>query len=387
MSSTCTNRDRVLATLNGEALDDVPAWIHSFYNVATVKRLIPAELWDDDFDRYIINSEKAFAPFERSTLDKMITFNRLFDRSMMGVGRGGLCFGHGGPGEFVGYVREETSEYRLIEYETGARTKLQFKPHFYHAYEMPVKTIDDLEALQLPDPEGPKRWHGLKQDLDYLKSRGEYTVGYLNGFFSGVHYYFTDNEQFLLSLLVEPDFARRLIKKLGDWNLKAAKMLCLAGVDCILIADDLGSDENLLISPELYDQYFFPWHRRLCDVAHAHDAHVHVHSHGNILKIMDRLVETGIDMLNPLDQAEGMELALIKERYGDRLTLVGGLDKNFYYQEPEELERRLKQAVETGKSEGRFILCDPSGIPEDMSTDAFLCYIELSRRVRGQLES
>ena len=386
MTSKRNNRERVLATLDGEELDHVPAWIHSFCNVATVKRLIPKELWDDDFDRFITDSERAFAPFERTTLDKMIAFNRLFDRSMMGVGRGGLCFGHGGPGEFVGYVREETPQYRLIEYETGTRAKLQFKPHFYHAYEMPVETIEDLEALRLPNPENPERWHGLKQDLDYLKSRGEYTVGYLNGFFSGVHYFFTDYEQFLLALLVEPEFARRLIKKLGDWNLKAAKMLCLAGVDCILIADDLGSDQNLLISPELYDQYFFSWHRRLCDLAHAYDVHVHIHSHGNILKIMDRLVDTGVDMLNPLDQAEGMDLALIKEQYRDRLTLVGGLDKNFYYQEPEELERRLKRAVDTGKPNGRFVLCDPSGIPEDISTDTFHRYIELSRRVRGQLE-
>jgi uroporphyrinogen-III decarboxylase len=383
--STYTNRERVLAALNGEELDHVPGWIHSFCNLATVKRLTPAELWDDAYDRFITASEQPFAPLESATLDRMIEFNRFLDRPMMGVGRGGLCFGHGGPGEFVGYVVEETPEYRVIEFETGARAKLQFAPHFYNPYQMPVTTIQDLEALQLPDPDEPQRWQGVAADVAYLKSRGEYTVGYLNGFFSGAHYYFSNYEDFLLALLVDPELAKRIVGKLGDWNLKAAKQLCLAGVDSILIADDLGSNKNLLISPELYNQFFFDWHRRVCDLAHTYDVHVHLHSHGNIMKILDRLVEAGIDMLNPLDQSEGMDLSTIKGQYGDRLTLVGGLDRHIYYLNDQDMEHCMAQAVKIGRPNGRFILCDPSGIPDDIPTETFHRYLQIGRRVRGQI--
>ena len=94
-----------------------------------------------------------------------------------------------------------------------------------------------------------------------------------------------------------------------------------------------------------------------------------MHSHGNINRILPRLVETGIDMLNPLDQDEGMHLAAIKDRYGQRLTLVGGMDKFIYEQDLPEIERRLRRSVEIGRRGGRYILMDTGGVPETISRE------------------
>jgi uroporphyrinogen decarboxylase len=248
---------------------------------------------------------------------------------------------------------------------------------------MPVDNLADLETLELPDPDDSHRWGGFRQDVAYLKAKGEYTVGYLNGFFSGCHYFFCDYQDFMLSLALDEDLVERLVARLGDWNLRAARMMCKAGVDCISLADDLGSGKSLLFSPELYDHWFFSWHRALCDLAHAHGVHVHLHSHGNIMPILDRLVETGIDMLHPLDPTEGMDLVTIKECHGNRLTLVGGLDNSIFDQELPEIEGRLRQAVDIGRRGGRFILSEPGGIPETISREKFNAYLTISRRVRG----
>jgi uroporphyrinogen-III decarboxylase len=383
MSPTITNRERMLATIDGEMIDYVPSWTSSFFNPATVQRLMPVDLWAEEFDRFSTDGQTAFAAFNEQILDKLIAFNRHIDRAVAGVGRGGNVFGHGGPGEFVGIVVEETSDYQIIEFETGAKAKLNFQPHFYHHFDMPVQDLGDLETLELPDPQALHRWDGFRRDVAYLKARGEYTVGYLNGFFSSCHYYFCDYQEFMMALAVNQELVERLVARLGQWNLEAARMMCEAGVDCISLADDLGSSGSLLFSPELYDRFFFPWHRALCDLAHSYRVHVHLHSHGNIMPILDRIVETGIDMLNPLDQTEGMDLAGIKDRYGDRLTLVGGLDNFFFDQELPEIERRLQQAVEIGSQGGRFILLEPGGIPETISREKYDAYIEISRRVRG----
>lgn len=386
MSPSVTNRERVVATLAGETIDYVPSWTQAFFNLPTAQRFMPASLWAEAFDRFVTDSQDAFEPFDGQTLDKLIAFNRHIDRAVVGIGRGGNVFGHGGPGEFVGVIVEETTDYRIIEFETGARARLHFLPHFYHAYAMPVQGLADLEALELPDPESPHRWAGFRQDVAYLKAKGEYTVGYLNGFFSGCHYYFCDYQAFMMAMVVDQELVEALVARLGGWNLKAARMMCEAGVDCISLADDLGSSQSLLFSPHLYDHFFFAWHRALCDLAHSYGVHVHLHSHGNIMPIMDRLVETGIDMLNPLDQAEGMDLATLKKRYGHRLTLVGGLDNDIFDQELPEIERRLRQAVEIGRPGGRFILMEPGGIPENISRERFDTYLRISRRVRGHTE-
>jgi uroporphyrinogen-III decarboxylase len=386
MSPAISNRERMLATLAGEHLDYVPSWTQAFYNLTTVHRLMPASLWADDFDRFLKDGQSAFTPFDERTLDRLSAFNRHIDRVAAGVGRGGNAFGHGGPGEFIGVVIEEYADHQIIEFETGAKAKLNFRPHFYHHFDMPVRGLADLEAMELPDPEDPRRWNGVRQDVAYLKENGEYTVGYLNGFFSGCHYFFCDYQDLMLALALDRELVERLVARLGDWNLSAAQMMCQAGVDCISLADDLGSGKSLLFSPELYDLWFFPWHRALCDLAHSYGVHVHLHSHGNIMPILDRVVETGIDMLHPLDPTEGIDLAAIKERHGDRLTLVGGLDNSLFDRELPEIERRVRQTVETGGQGGRFILSEPGGIPETVSREEFNAYLTISRRVRGQAD-
>jgi hypothetical protein len=79
-----------------------------------------------------------------------------------------------------------------------------------------------------------------------------------------------------------------------------------------------------------------------------------------------------------------MDLAVIKERYGHRLTLVGGIDKLIFKQDLPEIERRLRQAVDVGSKGGRYILMDTGGIPDTLTKDKFDAYLEISRRVRGQ---
>jgi uroporphyrinogen decarboxylase len=387
MSTTYSNRERILATLAGEILDYVPSWTQGFFNAATVHRLLPAAHVIENFTRFSADIPYDFRPQSLVQLDKLIAFNHHIDRAVVGIGWEPNVFGHGGPGEFNGWVIEKGAGRQIVEYETGAKAQFNDDPHFFHLFDMPVRTIDDLEAVQLPDPETPSRWEGFRHDVAHLKHKGEFTVGYLNGFFSGCHYFFMDYQDLILNLALDLELVEAVVEKLGNWNLKAAQMMCEAGVDCISLADDLGSDKALLFSPDLYDQLFFPWHRALCDLAHAYGVRVHLHSHGNIMKLLDRLVETGIDMLNPLDQTEGMDLAIVKERYGDRLTLVGGMDKFIFEQDLPEIERRLRRSVEIGRSGGRYILMDTGGIPDTISRERFDAFLEISRRVRGQVPS
>ena len=74
------------------------------------------------------------------------------------------------------------------------------------------------------------------------------------------------------------------------------------------------------ISPALYREFFYPWHRRLVELCHDYGAYVNIHSHGNINAIMPLLYEASIDILNPVGPSDGMDLAELKVRYGDRIT-------------------------------------------------------------------
>ena len=386
--TTVTNRERMQATLGGEVLDYIPNWLIGFFNAATVRRLVPADLVPADLNYYPEQGTYGFEAHPPAELDRIIAYNGHVDQVATGVGWGAnFCFGHAGPGEFNSRVVERTTDGCVIEYETGARERHNFSPQFTHPVRRPVQTVDDVDRMVLPDPDDPARWRGFASDVAYLRARGEYTVGWVNGFFSGCHYFFCDYQDFLADLLLDPELVERLLARLGAWNLAAARHMLEAGVDCIGFCDDLGSSESLLISPALYRRYFLPWHGALADVVHSFGSALHMHSHGNINRILDDVVGTGIDMLNPLDPTDGIDLADIRNRY-PKLTLVGGGIDKFVYDGPlDEMAARLRRSVELYGRAGRFILMDPSGIVENTDNARYEAIRRISRQERGQPES
>jgi hypothetical protein len=167
-------------------------------------------------------------------LTKQVKFNKYIDRCAFPVGWGAnAAFGHGGPGEFNKKVISKQVDGFVVEYETGAKKEVRLNPHNVHTFFLPVKTREDIENLELPRANDPSKYSGIKEDIEWAKRQGEWTIGWINGFFSGVHYFFKGFDEFLTDFILDPDFAKALIEKTGQWNLEAAASLCEAGVDCI----------------------------------------------------------------------------------------------------------------------------------------------------------
>jgi len=97
---------------------------------------------------------------------------------------------------------------------------------------------------------------------------------------------------------------------------------------------------------------------------------------------MDDIVDAGFDIINPLDPTEMMDLARLKERYGNRITLAGGITWDFYLKPESELETIIKQVCCLGRPGGGFVLMDAGGIPAEMSADKFQFYLETTRQCR-----
>jgi len=377
-------RETMQALLAGERLQTIPLWLMGFSGGrSAVRRLVPEELVYPGYDEYPEEGEYGFASLGVENLNRQILFDHYIDRCAFPVGRGAHgAFGPAGPGEFNKKVIEKGQGWFRVEYETGARKEVRLSPSFTHTYHLPVSCEADLERLRLPDPSNPARWEGLRQDVAYARSQGEWTVGWINGVFSSIHYFLMGYEDFLVSLALEPDFAGRLIQTGGEWTLKAEEMLCRAGVDCIGFCDDLGSNDSMLISPEMYRRFVLPWHRRICEVAHAHDVRVHMHTHGNVMPILPEIAATGVDMINPLDPDDGMPFAEVRAAVGRRVVLCGGMDKH-YFDWPEEQQRGfLTRLLEQGRRGGPFVLMDSAGIPDNVDREAFERFMRLNRALR-----
>ncbi len=377
------NREWIKSILDGSSEFTAQHWM-SFFNADTARKISPQECHYKGMSLYEAGAEFDMSGMSRGDLDKLIDFNKYTDRVFACLGKGAnIMFGHGGPGEFFCRKIEHGENHIVMEYETGVKCKIQFQPHFYHAFDHPVKNMADLEALKLPDPDNPCRYEGLKDNARYLMSKGQYVLASLNGFFSGLHYFLMDYQDALVSLILEPDLILAAVDKLGQWNLTAAENMFKAGVDGLAVCDDLGSKQNLLMSPDSYRRFFKPWHKKLCALAHSYNATVHLHSHGAIYELLDDLVDCGFDFINPFDPEEGYDIEDVLKKYCDKFVIVGGFPGSFWYWEAARQQDYLEKMAALGKKYPRFIFMDSSGIPDDMTAEKYLKVTQMSKTARN----
>lgn len=379
-----TKYEWIKAVLNGSKDVPIPQHWMSFFSGELARKLTPPECHYSPMWIYDVPDHYDMSPMGAEALDRMIAFNDQTGRCFACLGKGAnICFGHGGPGEFFSRLIDKNENELVVEYETGVRAKVQFHPHFYYHFDHPIKSEDDLKKIELPDPNDPRRYEGFAEDVRYLKSKGEYVVASMNGFFSGLHYFLRAYTDTLMGLVIEPDFTSAMVEMLGEWNLAAARKMVEAGADCITLCDDLGSKQAMLMAPPLYRKFFKPWHKKLCETVHEMGADVHLHSHGAIGKILDDLVECGFDFINPFDPEEKHDIDYLMANYSQHFVVVGGFPASFWEWKADDQEPYLEKLGRLGKEYGRLIFMDSGGIPENVTREDFDRVNEISRRVRG----
>lgn len=110
-------------------------------------------------------------------------------------------------------------------------------------------------------------------------------------------------------------------------NLKRAAPVLDGLMDVIFMCGtDFGTQTGSFCSPSAFDELWLPYYRRMNDWIHANTQwKTFKHSCGAVENFMDRFIEAGFDIINPVQcSATGMDPQTLKDRYGDRLTFWGG---------------------------------------------------------------
>jgi uroporphyrinogen decarboxylase len=96
--------------------------------------------------------------------------------------------------------------------------------------------------------------------------------------------------------------------------------------DGIWMWDDLGFKRRPFMSPAMYKELIFPGHKRVIDFVHSRGLKVILHCDGLVESLIPRLIEAGVDCLQPIEIKAGMDLVKLKKMYGDKLAFIGGMD-------------------------------------------------------------
>ncbi len=115
----------------------------------------------------------------------------------------------------------------------------------------------------------------------------------------------------------------------------------------VLTYGDIAYKHRLIHSPHFLRSEFYPRLKRLNDAWHEHGFKCLFHSDGYLMDVMDDLIETGIDGLNPIETVAGMSLRELREKHGSKLFLAGGIDMSQLLSNgtAEEVRQVCQQAV------------------------------------------
>lgn len=226
----------------------------------------------------------------------------------------------------------------LAQYKTLDEIKRNYKwpsPDWYDYSEIP-KQIEGKEAY-------PIRGGGSEPFLTYKNLRGQ--------------------EQAFMDLILNPDIVHFCLDKLYSLCYEDTRRIYeqIPGkVMITYVAEDLGSQEGLMYSPDQIREFFIPWMKRMSDLAHQAGAFVFHHSDGAVRKIIPDMIETvGIDVLNPVQwRCKGMEREGLKRDFGDRLIFNGGVDNQYTlaFGSPAEVRQEVLDNLRILGKDGGYIL-------------------------------
>ena len=154
---------------------------------------------------------------------------------------------------------------------------------------IPLKEIEDLETYVFPDPKAPGRFDGLEEALKEAEEKQLYVQ--LNSphcIFERMHFLrgFQDT---LMDCIAEPEAIEEMARKLADYQIgiiEEAYRLGKGRIHCYDTTDDWGTQNSLMISPELFREIFKPQYKRIFDKAHACGMDVRFHTDGKVNDIL-----------------------------------------------------------------------------------------------------
>jgi uroporphyrinogen decarboxylase len=143
----------------------------------------------------------------------------------------------------------------------------------------------------------------------------------------------------------------------------------------------MGFKTATMVSPTMLKSKALVWHRRMAELCHQHGCLYCLHACGNLEAIMEALIEdVGLDGRHSFEDAiEPVTVA--KRRWGDRLSLLGGIDVDFLTRaRPTEVRRRVRDTLDACMVGGGYCLGTGNSVANYIPIENFLTMLDEGRR-------
>lgn len=176
-------------------------------------------------------------------------------------------------------------------------------------------------------------------------------------------------EQSFIDVMLEEDGYLDLLRRIHQHYIKETEAWARTGVDAVFLMDDWGTQQSMMVSPDVFRRHFKPMYAEYCEIARHYGKYVFMHSDGNIAEIIPDLIEVGVNALN--SQLFCMDMDRLERECAGRITFWGEIDRQDILPNgsPEDIDRAVYQIyTKLYKHGGAFAQCEfgPAARPENV---------------------
>lgn len=229
-----------------------------------------------------------------------------------------------------------------------------------------IRDWSDLESFKTPE---------ILYDLDrdainrFCRSTDQFV--YSGGFIRPYErfQFLRTMEQSFVDVILEESGYVELLNRIHQHYIKEAEAWAQTDVDAVFLMDDWGTQQSLMVSPEVFRKYFKPMYADYCEIARHYGKYVFMHSDGNIAEIIPDLIEVGVNALN--SQVFCMDMDRLERECAGKITFWGEIDRQDLLPNGsfEDIDNAVYQVyTKLFKKGGAFAQCEfgPAAKPENV---------------------
>lgn len=212
--------------------------------------------------------------------------------------------------------------------------------------------VKQIEAFDWPNPDYLD-FEPAARLIQLASDKGLAVAGGMWMSFFHVLCDFFGMENYFMKMYTHPQVVEAATEKIMEFYLEANQR-CLesldGSIDVLFFGNDLGSQLDLLISPDAFNKFIMPSYKKIVKQAKSHNLKVMLHSCGAISKIIPDLINMGIDALHPLQaKAAGMSADELHREFGSDILFVGGVDTQdlLPFGSPQQVRDEVKRLKDT----------------------------------------
>lgn len=291
-----------------------------------------------------------------------------------------LVFKEGGLETYLKYFDSPTDKITVdkwgVGYEPGSKDAAHMK-HFVH----PMKnftTIKEFEDYPYPDYLNAYT-KPIKKEVDEIHAKGYVAKASMACTVWEISWYLRSMEQLMSDMILDKDLAEYHFDRVTEISCHRATEFAKAGVDIILTGDDVGMQNSLMMSEDMYCEWLKPRFAKILAAAKSinPDIIIEYHSCGYVEPLIPHFIECGIDVLNPV-QPECMNFQEIFNKYSDKICFKGtiGIQTTMPFGTPDEVRAEVKKNLDIAGPSGGLYCCPTHMIEPEVPWENIIAYID-----------